>query len=232
MRKFLFPCMMLLAVCANAAGNSEITIPEGYGRIVFQDEFDAEGMPDKSKWGYEHGYLRNGELQYYTVERKENAYIKDGNLHIVALNDSAVVDGEVRPVTSASLTTQGKHSWRYCYVEVRAKLPVCLGSWPAIWMMPEKSIYGNWPRSGEIDIMEHVGYAPENVHYAAHSEKYNHRKGVQKNSAVPCENVSGEYHVYAFEWKENSLTWILDGKPMFTLEKEAGADWELSLIHI
>ena len=195
MRKFLFPCIALLAFCADASGKTEVIIPDGYSKVVFQDEFDTDGMPDNGKWGYEQGYVRNGELQYYAAARKENTYIKNGNLHIVARNDSAAIDGEMRPVSSASLTTQGKHSWRYCHVEVRAKLPSCLGSWPAIWMMPEKSVYGDWPKSGEIDIMEHVGYAPENVHYAAHSEKYNHVKGVQKNRAVPCANVDGEYHI-------------------------------------
>ena len=140
MRKFLFPCIALLAFCADASGKTEVIIPDGYSKVVFQDEFDTDGMPDNGKWGYEQGYVRNGELQYYAAARKENTYIKNGNLHIVARNDSAAIDGEMRPVSSASLTTQGKHSWRYCYVEVRAKLPSCLGSWPAIWMMPEKSV--------------------------------------------------------------------------------------------
>lgn len=221
-RKFVIG---LLAASSLSAMATDIIIPEGYGRLVFQDEFNCSGMPDTTKWGYEKGYLRNGEKQYYTVGRRENCYVEDGRLHIVARNDSAMVDGDVRPVTSTSLFTKGKHFWKYCYVEVRAKLPSCRGTWPAIWMMPEKSVYGRWPKSGEIDIMEHVGYAPEHVHYAAHSEKYNHVKGIQKNTHVDCGDAADRFHVYGLEWTEDEMTWILDGKRMFTVARDEDG-WE------
>ncbi len=222
-RKFIVGIVSCMA--CSLVSQAEVLIPEGYSRMVFQDEFDCEGMPNASKWGFEKGYLRNGEKQYYAAGRPENCYVSDGKLHIVARNDSAVVDGKMRPVTSASLLTAGRHAWKYCYVEVRAKLPSSLGTWPAIWMMPEKSVYGRWPKSGEIDIMEHVGYAPENVHYAAHSEKYNHVRGVQKNAQFPCADVDKEFHVYALEWTEDAMTWILDGKRMFTVRHDEDG-WE------
>ena len=135
-------------------------------KLVFEDHFDGEGLPDSTRWNYEEGYVRNGELQYYTVARPENCYQKDGCLHIVCRNDSARIEqglfgkawatpvdttrcDSVAPVTSASITTRGLGEWKYGRVEVRAKLPDCRGSWPAIWMMPARDTYGKWPRSGE-----------------------------------------------------------------------------------
>ena len=109
MRKFLFPCIALLAFCADASGKTEVIIPDGYSKVVFQDEFDTDGMPDNGKWGYEQGYVRNGELQYYAAARKENTYIKNGNLHIVARNDSAAIDGEVENFIPAT-DVRGKAS--------------------------------------------------------------------------------------------------------------------------
>ena len=222
MRKLIF-CAAAAATCLLGNAGENVIVPSGYTKMVFNDEFNEGEAPDASKWVYEHGHLRNGEMQYYT-DRKENCYVKDGLLHIVARNDSAVVDGEARSVTSSSIETRGKHSWKYCYVEVRAKIPACLGSWPAIWMMPENDVYGDWPKSGEIDIMEHVGYEPEKVHYAVHSYKYNHQINTQKNHQVP-RNVVGEFHTFAFEWKEDRLSWILDGEVMFTVEKDEDG-WE------
>lgn len=212
-----------MAVGVNAADN--VVIPKGYTKLVFQDEFNKAGMPDTTKWVYEKGYIRNGEMQYYTARRRENCYTADGLLHIVALNDSARIDGEIRPVTSASIQTRGKHFWKYCYVEVRAKLPKCLGSWPAIWMMPEKSVYGSWPRSGEIDIMEHVGYDPDKVHFSVHSLKYNHMINTQFTSHTVMPGTDKEFHVYGLEWKEDSITWFIDGKPYYTVTNEK-TGWE------
>lgn len=216
---FLAAFLLTLSICStlSAQETTIIPMPCGYTKLVFNDEFNNDGFPDESKWGYEKGYIRNGEKQYYTVKRQENCYIKDGLLHIVALNDSAKVDGDVRPVTSTSLLTKNKHSWTYCRVEVRAKLPMCLGSWPAIWMMPNNSKYGSWPKSGEIDIMEHVGYEPNNVHYAIHSEKYNHVLNTQKRHTVTCNTSYSDFHVYALEWHADRIDWILDGEVMYTV---------------
>lgn len=117
--------------------------------LVFEDDFEGTGLPDSSHWNYEEGYVRNGELQYYTVARPENCYRQDGYLHIVACRDSAVIENglfakqwetpvdttrstAVAPITSASITTKGLAEWKYCRVEVRAKLPDGIGTWPAI----------------------------------------------------------------------------------------------------
>ena len=223
--KKIIVCAAVLAATLSAAAEDKVVIPSGYERMVFCDEFDTGSMPDTTKWVYEKGYLRNGEMQYYTVGRKDNCYIEDGKLHLTARNDSATIDGKVRPVTSTSLVTHGKHSWKYCYVEVRAKLPASLGTWPAIWMMPENSVYGSWPRSGEIDIMEHVGYNPRNIHYSIHSYKYNHVKNTQKTHWVVRNDAAGEYHTFAFEWKENRMSWILDGQVQYTVVKDEDG-WE------
>lgn len=210
--------------------------------LLFEDNFDGIGLPDTTRWNYEEGYLRNGELQYYTVARLQNCYQKDGCLHIVARNDSAwIEDGcfgkpwdspadtlrraGMAPVTSASITTQGIAEWKYCRVEVRAKLPDCLGTWPAIWMMPAENHYGKWPQSGEIDIMENVGYDLGKVHYAIHTEKYNHMKNNQRRHTVDCPTVASDFHIYGFEWRADKLTWYLDGVETYSVTKEE-ADWE------
>jgi beta-glucanase (GH16 family) len=191
-----------------------------FSKLVFQEEFSGQGLPSDSLWGYEEGYVRNGEMQYYTVKRTENCCQKDGFLYLTILNDSALIDGKIRPVTSASLITKGINAWKYCKVEVRAKLPSCLGTWPAIWMMPEKDNYGDWPKSGEIDIMEHVGYEPDNIHYAIHSDKYNHTKNNQKNHTVACPSSHTDFHVYGLEWTKNEIKWFLDGKLQHAVKKD------------
>lgn len=197
-----------------------------YTRLVFHDEFDGEGLPDKTKWDFEVGYLRNHEKQYYTADRIENAYQKEGCLHLVVRNDSAVIDGAMRPITSASIHTKKTFSLTYGKIEVRAKLPLCLGTWPAIWMMPLKNTYGGWPKSGEIDIMEHVGYDPERVNYAIHTEAYNHMKKNGKGSNAFCPTCYTDFHVYGLEWHEDRLEWYLDGRKRFVVEKAPDASWE------
>ncbi|MDR2037513.1 MAG: CapA family protein [Bacteroidales bacterium] len=196
-----------------------------YTHLVWQDEFNGEGLPDPEKWSYEQGYVRNNEIQYYTAGRTENVVQRNGHLIITARNDSVTIDGENRPVTSASLISRGKGDWTYGRIEVRAKLPSCLGSWPAIWMMPTTGHYGGWPKSGEIDIMEHVGYDPDKIYFNLHSEKYNHTKNTGRGTSVECPGPDKEFHIYAVEWSAEKIDWFLDEKKVFTVHNNEPG-WE------
>jgi beta-glucanase (GH16 family) len=186
-------------------------IPEGM-RLVWSDEFNKNGAPDPGKWDYDtggHGW-GNNENQRYTNSRN-NSVVRGGSLHIIAQKEGG-------RWTSARLKTKGKAEWAYGYVEIRAMLPEGVGTWPAIWMLPGADTYGPWPRSGEIDIMEHVGFDPGRIHTTAHTAAFNHLKNTQKTKSAPVENVSGRFHVYALEWDKDHLLWYIDGEPFFRFE--------------
>jgi beta-glucanase (GH16 family) len=182
--------------------------------LVWSDEFDYTGKPDPDKWGYDtggHGW-GNNELQYYT--EGGNAYVDGGKLIIEARAES--MGG--RNVTSSRLITKNKGDWLYGYIEVRAKLPAGLGTWPAIWMLPTDWEYGNWPASGEIDIMEHVGYDMDNIVTTVHTEAYNHSIRTQKGFTKAHENVTTEFHTYAIEWLPDKIRFIIDDEEQFVFE--------------
>lgn len=205
----------------NSSSNELIPIPEGYTKMIFHDEFDQDGMPDPLFWGYEKGYVRGGEMQYYTVERPENAYVKDGLLHIVTLNDNWTDEnGETHKVTSASVTTKDKVKFTYGRVDIRAKLPICLGSWPALWMMPNDDVYGYWPNSGEIDIIEHVGFNPYNIYFTAHCAEQNGNDN-KYHGSTSLPTCTTEFHVYSLEWMPDRLIWYIDGKKKWTVVKNS-----------
>ncbi len=111
-------------------------------KVVWGDEFDYEGLPDASRWDYEEGMIRNNEAQYYTRGDEDNAQVENGLLTITALPD----DEGRAAYTSASLMTKGKKSFLYGYFEVRAKVPLGRGTWPAIWMLGENisEVAGMW----------------------------------------------------------------------------------------
>jgi beta-glucanase (GH16 family) len=184
--------------------------PKKFSRLVWADEFNYNGLPDSTKWSYETGYIRNNELQYYTLARKENAWVQNGFLHLTARNDSLVADGKMRPITSASINTKGKADWTYGRIEVRANFSSSLGSWPAIWTLGSNIDSVPWPLCGEIDIMEHVGFMPDTVHFNVHT------KAKHKGTRVYNKAASANFHVYVLEWFPDHLDWFYDGKKVFT----------------
>lgn len=206
-------------VVGNNGEISTVPFPKGYTRMVWNDEFSGTGLPDDTKWDYEHGYIRYGELQYYTKERVENAYQQDGLLHLVARCDSSVIDGAMRPISSASIHTKGKAAWQYGYVEVKAKVPYLqgIGTWPAIWMMPRDDFYGFWPRSGEIDIMEYVASDYRYVHFSQHSYVYTNENGANKHKTTKsyCPTAYTEFHTFGLAWTPETMIWYLDGVQKF-----------------
>jgi beta-glucanase (GH16 family) len=219
-------CLLILLYPALACGGdqqhatpaapsvSQPAAPPGW-TLVFSDEFDRAGAPDAAKWGYELGYIRNKEAQYYT-SRPENVRVEAGNLVIEGRKEAHEGYG----YTSASINTQGRFEFLYGRVEVRAKLPTGNGSWPAIWMLGTNRSQVGWPACGEIDIMENVGFDPSRIHGSVHTAAYNHTRGTQKTAIVNVSAPWEEYHVYAMEWYPDRIDIFVDGQKYFTFRNE------------
>lgn len=177
------------------------------------DEFDYQGVPEPLKWSYDlggHGW-GNNELQYYT-NRAENAFVDKGVLSITARKENF----EQKQYTSTRLVSKNKGDILYGRVEVRAKIPAGRGTWPAIWMLPTDWEYGGWPSSGEIDIMEHVGFDPNRIHITTHSEAYYWRIGTQRSATKIIENATTEFHLYRIDWTPYAIRGFIDNIQIFT----------------
>lgn len=188
--------------------------------LVWNDEFNYSGLPDSTKWVYDTegnawGW-GNKEAQYYTSQRKENAWVENGLLYITARHENY----KDHNFTSARLVTRNKGDWLYGRVEVRAMLPTGRGTWPAIWMLSTDWEYGGWPESGEIDIMENVGYNPDSVFAAVHTLTYNHKKGTHKIAGIALPDCDKEFHVYAMEWDLQVINIYVDEKLIFSFSNE------------
>lgn len=197
---------------------STIKIEKYFGNLIWDETFDYEGLPKEEDWGYDvggHGW-GNHELQYYTEADPDNVYVKDGKLIITARKEKK----EGNDYTSTRLVTRGKKDFKYVRIEVRAKLPKGVGTWPAIWMMPTDSVYGDWPKSGEIDIMEHVGFDQNRIHGTLHTEKYYWKNSNQKSAQIVEENVSDSFHTYSIEWTPKIIKIYFDNTLYFTYRNE------------
>ena len=196
--------------------------------IVWQDEFDRDSL-DLIKWSHEtggHGW-GNNELQYYT-DSDSNSYVENGNL---VLKAEVVPQGigssrGLRYYSSARLRTYGKGDWKYGRIEVKAKVASGQGIWPAIWMLPTDWLFGGWPSSGEIDIMEHVGYDLGVVHGSVHTEAYNHKINTQRSSARKIANVDTEFHVYSIIWDKDKISFFIDDVQYFLFENDQQGNYK------
>lgn len=189
-------------------------VPAGW-TLVFSEEFDGTGALDPAKWGYEIGYIRNHEAQYYTA-RPENVRAEKGNMVIEGRREAY----QGYAYTSASINTLGRFEFLYGRVEVRAKLPTGNGAWPAIWMLGTNRTQVGWPACGEIDIMENVGFDPLAIHGSVHTAAYNHTIGTQKTAVVTVANPWEDFHVYAMDWYPDRIDIFVDGQKYFTFRNE------------
>jgi beta-glucanase (GH16 family) len=184
---------------------------------VWQDDFATGSAVDPSKWTFETGGSGwgNNELQFYTSGA--NATVAGGNLSITAKKEAF----SGREYTSARMITRGKGDWLYGRFEVRAKLPKGRGTWPAIWMLSSDNSYGNWPASGEIDIMEHVGYDPNKIHSSVHTSAYNHTRNTQKTSSKIIPDATDAFHIYRVDWTPYAIRSYIDGVQYFEFINES-----------
>ena len=220
--------------------SSEIAEYKGY-ELVWHDEFDGEGRPGKD-WSYETGFVRNEELQYYQAD---NATVHDGVLDIEGRVERVTnkkyypqVDNwrhnrRTADYTSASLTTQGSHAFRYGRFEIRAKIPTASGSWPAIWLLGNKH---EWPECGEIDIMEYfIKYGGPGIlanacwggtkrYDGQWDEGYVALSHFEKKDPLWAE----KFHLWRLDWTPRHLKIYVDGELLNTikLRKTRNRGWQ------
>ncbi|MBW8881405.1 MAG: glycoside hydrolase family 16 protein [Asticcacaulis sp.] len=210
--------------------------PTGY-HLVWSDEFDTGDGPDPAKWAYDTDRNKdgwwNGEAEYYSAQRKENARTEDGKLIIEARKDdlNMMADYGGQHYSSARLVTRGKAQWTYGFFDIRAKLPCGKGQWPAIWLLGT----GPWPANGEIDIMEAVGHMPTTIYGTLHSNLTDGQATKDKahqggETQVPDQCT--EFHNYQTEWTHDGITFLVDNTPFYHLDrpKKANQDnWPFDL---
>ncbi|WP_158838881.1 family 16 glycosylhydrolase [Polaribacter sp. L3A8] len=222
---------------------NESPIKDGY-QLVFSDEFNYKGKPDSSKWNYAYGFIANRENQYYTDSLK-NARVENGNLIIEAHKETIdnkdynnpellkkswkkyAAERKTAKYTSARLTTKNLASWQYGRIDVRAKLPKGVGLWPAIWMLGENKEDVGWPESGEIDIMEHVGFNNDTIFGTVHTKAFNHIKKTQQGKSIFIDEPNEEFHVFTLEWTPEKMDFILDNEVYNTFKNQhkTTAEW-------
>ena len=189
--------------------------PEGYV-LRFADEFEASEI-DESIWGFEIGpWPYNKELENY---QRENAWIEDGALVIEARKE----DMGNRRYTSARLKTQDKLDFTYGYLEVRAATPTARGTWSAVWLLPSDLRYGGYLRSGEIDMLERVGYDAGLVHATIHTQANNSVRGNAITANAQIGKHDSGFHVYAMLWTESQIEILLDGVTMLNYDRPQDA---------
>lgn len=227
-------CLLGLVSCSKSGGGGGSTItPPGppvdknwkfETTPVWAEEFNYTGAPDAANWYYDIGGSGwgNNELQYYT-NSTDNAVVAGGVLKITARNEAM---GGMN-YTSARLLSKNLGDFLYGRAEIRAKLPAGRGTWPAIWMLPTDWVYGEWPKSGEIDIMEHVGYDPNVVHFSVHTQAYNHTINTQKTSTKTIPTAMTEFHNYRVDWTPYAVRGYFDDALVFTFTNDGkgAATW-------
>lgn len=204
MKKLLFVavCTSLLVSCSQER------------KLILSDDFSGDTL-DTGVWGFELGDgcpdfcgWGNEELQIYT---DSNHHLEDGKLIITAKNQEGVY-------TATRITTKDKVEFTYGTVEMRAKLPAGMGTWPAFWMLGANIDEVGWPAAGEIDIMEYAGKEPGIIHTSMHTTS-SHGKTVNTEKSL-IQDIEDGFHTYTANWTPEAITFSIDGKEVYTYAPE------------
>ncbi|WP_116127039.1 family 16 glycosylhydrolase [Lewinella sp. IMCC34183] len=221
MLRYLYYCLplLLLTACGRPAPKSQPAAdPESGYTLVWADEFDAGERPDTVNWGYERGFVRNEEDQWY---QEDNARVEDGfliiegrredrpNPNYEAGSDNWKTRWPTIGYSSSSINTRGKHAWKYGRFEMRGQVPVGEGYWPAWWSL---GVEGPWPANGEIDMMEYYrGDILANV-----ASRAPNGRARWSSVRVPVDSLGGakafadSFHVWRMDWDEEAIALYLD----------------------
>lgn len=181
-------------------------------KLIWSDEFDGTAL-NLNNWSYQNGDgcdidlcgWGNNELQWYT---SDNINVSNGRMTMIAKQESK--NGKF--YTSARVRSINKVDVKYGRIEARLKMPKGQGVWPAFWMMPTDNVYGIWPQSGEIDIMEYLGHEPNTVHGTLHfGQPWPNNSSTSSSFVTQGPGFNEDFHIYALEWSENSIKWYVDG---------------------
>lgn len=186
--------------------------------LLWSEEFNTDGAPDSTKWGYNIGTGSNGwgnnELEYYT-SRPENAIVQGGVLKVNALKENYNGSG----YTSARLLSKNKFAFTYGKVEIRAKLPAGVGTWPAVWMLGANDATVGWPNCGEIDIMEHLGRTLNTIYGTLHYP--GHSGGNADGTTTVIADATTAFHIYSMDWSATAIKIYVDGLLFHTTPNSA-----------
>jgi len=216
-------CLILL--CIHPLCFAQEKAPDGY-RLVWADEFEKAGRPNPANWVFEEGYKRNQELQWY---QQPNAFCEKGMLIIEGRKESRPNPTYVKDskdwrtsrktieYTSACVTTQGKHSWKFGRFEVKARIKSAAGLWPAIWTL---GIEGRWPNNGEVDILEcYKGQILANACWGTGKDwtaKWDSSKKPLASFNDP--QWQDKFHVWHMDWDEKEIKLYVDGILLNTID--------------
>lgn len=221
-------------------------------KLVWSDEFNYTGHPNPDKWGYEEGYYRRPiELQYYTVNRLENARVDGQNLIIELRKETpesfypTSLNDEFHRYTAAAVNTRNSASWTYGRFEIRAKLPKGPGTWPALWFLsplrtasipgphaprdadgklipfPNRGPGGGESSQGEIDMMEAWGSNPNKTNVFIHGTK---GPNPSAHFTHP-DDIYNKFHIYAMDWYPDHIDFFRDDTKILTYTKDNTTGW-------
>ena len=183
----------------------------GYA-LAWADEFNA-GSLNTTDWSFENGDgcpgncgWGNSELEYYT-NRPDNLFFQDGKMIIEAKKENYFG----KNYTSSKILTRGKKVFKFGRIDIRAKLPKGKGIWPAFWLLPQDNVYGGWPTSGELDMMEMIGHQPSTTYGTLHFGPGPGSTQLGGNYTLPSGLFNDEFHVFSIIWKQDQIQWLVDG---------------------
>jgi beta-glucanase (GH16 family) len=203
-----------------ADGYEAQTTYTGYS-LVWSNEFDSTALRS-NEWTFESGDgcpqlcgWGNNELEFYT-NSADNLFFREGKMIIRARKES--YGG--RSYTSARIKTQGKKTFKFGRIDIRAVMPAGKGLWPAFWLMPENNVYGYWPSSGEIDMMEFLGHEPSRVYGTVHYGPGPGSTSISKNMVLANDDrFDKKFHVFSVIWEQDKIQWLVDDVVYSTINK-------------